>query len=415
MNEFDWEGQYGELCCSHAKPVKRPIIGITGNYGEHGCELAKGYYQSIYEAGGTAFVIPPLEGIDDLDCILEQVDGLVFSGGGDLNPLFMKAEPSPFLQGICGQRDRKELLLLRMALDRQIPMLCICRGIQLLGLVTGGTIIQDLGSEKSFEGKLIKHSQNLDRSYASHTVCLADGSLLKKIFNQNVLAVNSFHHQAVGSVGTSLQICAQSSDGVIEAIESTDFKSVIGVQWHPEGFILSGNRCMMPLFNWLTNEAQNFSDAKFLHSRILTLDTHCDTPMFFDRGIRFDERDPKILVDLHKMREGHLDASIMVAYLPQKALDDDSLKAATVLCDSLLDGIETKIGGCEGVGMVETPEDLYCLKNEGRKSIMRGIENGYAIGKELKNVERYRRRGVVYMMKLQQFILCAFCHTPHYS
>lgn len=397
MNEFDWKGQYKEICCSHEIPMKRPIIGITGNYGDNGCELAKGYYQSIYEAGGTAFVIPPIEGIDDLDSILEHVDGLIFSGGGDLNPLFMGTEPSPALHSICAQRDRKELLLLQIALDRQIPMLCICRGIQLLGLVTGGTIIQDLGSEKAFEGKLIKHSQDLDRGYASHTVHLAEGSLLRKIFNKAVLGVNSFHHQAVGNVGQSLRICAQSCDGVIEAIESTEFKSVIGVQWHPEGFILRGDSCMIPLFKWLTNEAQNFSDAKFLHSRILTLDTHCDTPMFFNKGIHFDERDSKILVDLHKMREGHLDASIMVAYLKQKGLDENSLKAATTYCDSLLDGVENIIGGCNDVGMAESPEDLYRLKQEGKKGIMRAIENGYAIGKELKNIERYRHRGVVYM------------------
>jgi microsomal dipeptidase-like Zn-dependent dipeptidase/gamma-glutamyl-gamma-aminobutyrate hydrolase PuuD len=397
MNEFDWKGQYGEICCSHATPMRRPIIGITGNYGDKGCELAKGYYQSVYEAGGTAFVIPPIEGQNDLYSILEQVDGLIFSGGGDLNPLFMGAEPSPALHGICAQRDRKELLLLQMALDRQIPMLCICRGIQLLGLVTGGTIIQDLGSEKSFEGKLIKHSQDLDRGYASHSVYLAEDSLLRKIFNQDVLAVNSFHHQAVGNVGQPLRVSAQSCDGVIEAVESAEFKSVIGVQWHPEGFIVRGDNCMIPLFKWLANEAQNFSDAKLLHSRVLTLDTHCDTPMFFNKGIRFDERDSKILVDLHKMREGHLDASIMVAYLPQKGLDDVSLKAATTYCDHLLDGVENIIGGCSGVGMATSPGDLYRLKQEGKKGIMRGIENGYAIGKDLKNVERYRHRGVVYM------------------
>lgn len=397
MNEFDWKKQYGDFCRSHVNPASRPVIGITGNFGDKGCELAKGYYQSIYEAGGTPVVVPPIEGVDDLDSILEHVDGLVFSGGGDLNPLFMGAEPSPALHGICAQRDLKELLLLRMALDRQIPMLCICRGIQLLGVVSGGSIIQDLPSEKKFEGKLIKHSQDLDRGYPSHTVCLEEGSLLKQIFKQDILAVNSFHHQAVGDVGPSLRISAKSPDGVIEAVESAEYKSVIGVQWHPEGFILSGNQSMMPLFKWFTNEAQNFSEAKSIHSRILTLDTHCDTPMFFDQGIRFDERDPKILVDLHKMREGHLDASIMAAYLPQKDLDDASLKAATALCDHLLDGIETIIGGCEGAGMAETPADLYRLKKEGRKAIMRAIENGYAVGKDLKNVERFRRRGVVYM------------------
>lgn len=395
--EFDWQQIYKGFCQRCISKDKRPIIGITGNYGERGCELAAGYYQSVYEAGGTVSVIPPIEGLDDLESILTHVDGLVFSGGGDLNPLFMNEEPSPLLHGICPERDLKELLLLRMALDRQIPILCICRGIQLLGLVTGGNVIQDLGSAEQFRGKLIKHSQDMERSYPSHTVRIAESSVLGKIFGTDTLCVNSFHHQAVGEVGQSMRVSAQSCDGVIEAIESREYKSVLGVQWHPECFILRGDRSMMPLFNWIVNEAQNFSEAKAIHERVLTLDTHCDTPMFFDKGIHFDEREDKVLVDLHKMNEGDLDASIMVAYLPQKELDDASLNAATNMCDKLLDGIETIIGGCEGVGMAETPRDLLLLKKKGVKAIMRGIENGYAIGRDINNVERYRRRGVVYM------------------
>ena len=400
-SDFDWKGLYGIRCKSHTVPVSRPLIGITGNFGEKGCELAQGYYLSAHEAGAVPVVIPPIANDRDVEELLDRVDGLIFSGGGDLNPLFMGEEPSPALHSISPQRDLEELMLMRRALDRQIPMLCICRGIQLLAYVTGGTVIQDLASDPQFNGKLIKHSQDLERTQASHTVTLEKNSLLQRLFKTDSLAVNSFHHQAAGSTGNgyeALHVSARSNDGVIEAVESPlPGKSIIGVQWHPETFILAGDHSQMPLFNWLAGEARSFMEAKRLHRRVCSLDTHCDTPMLLSEGARFDERNPKMQLDIHKMRDGHLDACIMAAYLPQKERDDNSLKAATRYCDSLLDCIETTVSATEGVALAETPADIVRLKHEGQRAVMRGIENGYALGKDITNVERYRRRGVVYM------------------
>ena len=148
----------------------------------------------------------------------------------------------------------------------------------------------------------------------------------------------------------------------------------------------------------LVREAALFKEAKSLHDRILTLDSHCDTPMFFDQQINFASRDPKILVDLHKMTEGHLDATIMVAYLEQQGLTDEDLLAATAKADRILNEIEAMVAKSSSyVNIAYTPTDLYRLKAEGKKAIMLGIENGYAIGRDIRNVERFRRRGVVYM------------------
>ena len=145
-------------------------------------------------------------------------------------------------------------------------------------------------------------------------------------------------------------------------------------------------------------EAVSFMKAKRLHNRILTLDSHCDTPMFFDQQINFASRDPKILVDLHKMTEGHLDAIIMVAYLEQQGLSDEDLLAATAKADRILNEIEAMVAQSSAhVNIAYTPTDLYRLKAEGKKAIMIGIENGYAIGKDIANVERFRNRGIVYM------------------
>ena len=155
---------------------------------------------------------------------------------------------------------------------------------------------------------------------------------------------------------------------------------------------------MMPLFEWLLQEATSFRTAKQMHRRILTLDTHCDTPMFFGQDINFATRDAKIKVDLHKMTEGRQDATIMVAYLAQKERTDEALLAATAKADQLLNEIERMVAmNCTAVDIAYTPADLYRLKREGKKAIMLGIENGYAIGKDLTNVERFRNRGVVYM------------------
>ena len=210
--------------------------------------------------------------------------------------------------------------------------------------------------------------------------------------------VNSFHHQAVKECGPHLQISARAADGVIEAVESNEYKSIIGVQWHPECFILRNDHSMMPLFGWLIDEANSFKEAKRIHNRILTLDSHCDTPMFFNQGIHFDQRDPKILVDLHKMEEGHLDSTIMVAYLPQGDRDPESSLAATAKANRILTQIEEMVAAnCTQVDIAYTPRDLYTLKDQGKHSIMLGVENGYAIGKDLSQIEHFRKRGVVYM------------------
>ena len=381
----------------------RPIIGITGNFGAKGCELAQGYYESVLQAGGIPMVLPPYDDAAALCQTLDKVDGILLSGGGDINPLLLGEEPVPGLHGICPQRDEMELLLVREAYNRQLPILGICRGIQVLVAALGGTLYQDLNTQYS-EAPLVKHDQDLDRAYASHTVRLEDGSTLSRLFpeaKKKGLPVNSFHHQAVQTPGPLLRISARATDGVIEAVESNEFKSIIGVQWHPECFITRGDRCMMPLFDWLVSEASSFAEAKRIHSRIITLDSHCDTPMFFSEGYTadmFSKRTDKVLVDLPKMREGFLDASIMVAYLKQGERDAESLLAATAKANRILTQIEEMVAAnCTAVDIAYTPSDIARLKHIGKKAIMLGIENGYAIGKDLSLLEHFAKRGIVYM------------------
>ena len=215
------------------------------------------------------------------------------------------------------------------------------------------------------------------------------------------LLVNSFHHQAVSEPGERFRVVATATDGIIEAIESSEYKSILGVQWHPECLGDDG----LPLFEWLVTEANAYRHAHEVHNRVLTLDTHCDTPMFFPQGIHFEQRDPRILVDLHKMTEGRQDATIMVAYLPQPKMGetfsskvDFDVQGPTEYADLIFDKIgEIVKANADYIALARTSGDLYENKRHGRKSIMLGIENGLALGGELKNVEHFADRGVVYI------------------
>ena len=331
------------LAREHRRQFRIPVIGITGNFGDKGCELAEGYYRSVIEAGATPVVLPPTDNLDTLCSMLDSVDALILSGGGDINPLYLGEEPIPALHGINPRRDLCELMLTRLAVDRQIPMLGICRGCQVLAAALDGSVWQDIPSPG------IKHSQDLERSYASHFVSIAEDSVLHNIFGTQQLAVNSFHHQAVREAGPHLRIVATAPDGVCEAVESTEMKSIVGVQWHPECFCLRGDTSMQPLFRWLVGEAKSYRQARRLHGHILTLDSHCDTPMFFDQDIHFERRDPRILMDLHKMHEGGLDACIMVAYLPQGELTPEGYAHAKEYATLGMNKI-TVYEACKGIG-----------------------------------------------------------------
>lgn len=379
-----------------AQPCAKPLIGVTANFSEGQLQLAPGYFRSVEAAGGIPVIIAPKRMPNaNMSLLLDRIDGLLLSGGADINPILVGEDPVPALHGINTERDLFELTLTRLAYNRQIPMLGICRGIQVLAAALGGTIMQDIATSLPHT-QLIKHSQDADRATATHFVEAVEGSRIAELLGKR-FAVNSFHHQAVGQCGPRFRITAQSADGVIEAIESTEMKSIIGVQWHPECFIAEGDTCMMPLFQQFVNEASEFAQARRVHNSVLTLDSHCDTPMFFDQEVNLEHRDPKLLVDFPKMREGHLDVSTMVAYLPQGDCTPEASEAATAQAFKTLAEIEQRVAHAPGVVLAQHPAQLYRNKLEGKLSVMRGIENGYAIGKDLQNVEKFARMGVVYI------------------
>lgn len=397
MNPFNLDERLGDIYSEYPEGAPKPIIGITSNYANGDATLRDRYYKQIQRAGGTPVIIPPIADNDTIVATLDTIDGLLLTGGADYNPLWSGEEPTPGLHSVNAERDLPELLATALAFNRQIPTLGICRGMQTLANALGGHVRQDIGQTPG----VIKHSQDADRSEPTHTVCLDGTSTLAKIYDSDKLYVNSFHHQAVDNPGPKFRAVATAPDGTIEAIEAKNLKSAIGVQWHPEWLGDEG----LPLFQWLVAEAALFKKAKLVHSRTVTLDTHCDTPMFFPQGIHFEQRDPRILVDLHKMTDGRQDAVTMVAYLPQPKEGETFEQIAPFktggprnYADLIFDKIE-EIADKESpyVAIARTPAELWANKREGRKSIMLGIENGLAIEDDLDNIRHFARRGVVYI------------------
>ena len=394
MKQFDLNSHLNQIHSSYPAAHHRPLIGITTNYVDGDATLRDRYYKQVVDAGGTPMLIPPVSDPEVIINTLENIDGLLLTGGGDHNPLWAGEEPQKELHGINATRDLPELLITRLAFNRQIPMFGICRGMQTLAFALGGRVAQDINAT-------LKHSQEADKSEPTHSVILSPESMIRDIYGTEQIFVNSFHHQAISDTGAHFQATASSPDGIIEAMESTEHKSILGVQWHPEWLGDEGQK----LFKWLVNRASEFSMAKSLHHRHLILDTHCDTPMFFPQGIHFEQRDSRILVDLHKMTEGRQDAVIMVAYLPQnkpdEALTDIApfpVEGPKAYADLIFDKIEDIVQANHSyLALARNPEQLYQNKRQGKKSIVLGIENGLALEDDIRNVQHFANRGVTYI------------------
>ena len=397
METFDLNSHFNQLYTSAPIAHDRPVIGITTNYEGIDATVRSAYYRQILRAGGTPLLIPPVADIPTILSTLDTVDAVLLTGGGDFNPLWNGDEPLPGLHNINRERDLPELLLTRFAYDRQIPMLGICRGIQTIAIALDGHVVQDMPHTE----QLLKHSQDADREEPTHSVSISPSTTLHSIYNADRIYVNSFHHQAIDNPGERLRTSALAPDGTIEAIESSEHKAVLGVQWHPEWLGDDG----LPLFCWLVDEARLQREARRFHQRNITLDSHCDTPMFFPQGIHFEQRDPRILYDLHKMQEGGPDAVTMVAYLPQpkegeqfKDIAPFAVDGPRQYADLIFDKInETVLRDSSYIALARNEHDLMLNKRNGKRSLMIGIENGLAIEDDIANVEHFAKRGIVYI------------------
>jgi len=234
--------------------VNRPAIGITIGYDEDRPDrhlLREDYVKSVVVSEGLPYVLAPVFE-RDVPALLDRLDGLVLTGGSDVDPAIYGEAPHPQLGPVFRERDDFEIALSREAYRRDLPILAICRGHQVLNVATGGTLIQDLPSQHSGGG--VDHDPDTERAARVHDVRIQDGCRLRRLLGKETVGVNSFHHQAIRDLGPGLVAMAWSSDGVVEAIEDPSRRFVVGVQWHPESFWRE-DPGFRPLFRALIEEA----------------------------------------------------------------------------------------------------------------------------------------------------------------
>lgn len=375
--------------------LKPPRIGISANRKDGLSCIAETYVESVLAAGGAPVLIPVITDLAALTAIVSGLDGLLMSGGGDINPLYLLEEPVPQLQDVDTFRDEFDLIVLRLAMNRQLPVMGICRGHQLINVAFGGSVYQDIHSQSNHS--LLKHSQHLAREFASHSVRLQESqSKLRLILEGDTVFVNSFHHQAVKEVAPEFVATATAPDGINEAMEHQE-KAIFSVQWHPEAMASNGDEQMLRLFRYHVGTARVFAQAKEVHNRIVTIDSHTDTPMIFPGHFNIGKKEGG-KVNLPFMEEGLIDTSFMVAYIPQGPRDDASLQKATDLAiDRLTEIRRQQELNPERMGIARSAEEIYALKAAGKKAILPGVENGYALGKDIANVARFKEMGVAYI------------------
>lgn len=214
-----------------------------------GCDID--YVNSIVRAGGAPVLLPRIGDVEAVEAAVDACAGLLLTGGGDICSLEYGEEPHPTLALQDPVRDAMEILATRRAEERGIPILGVCRGLQLLNVAAGGTLVQDVRSQ--VPDVLQHYTHSLEPVFA-HSIEIEPGSLLHEVLRVARTNVNSYHHQAVKDVGRGLRVVARAADGVVEAIEASDGRSVLAVQFHPEESTRD-HATFRPLFEWLVQEA----------------------------------------------------------------------------------------------------------------------------------------------------------------
>ena len=240
-----------------AQPSKLPLIGISGTHASgEAAQVGSAYIESVLRAGGVPVVLPINDNPDVLKTMIASIDALIMTGGEDVDPLKNYSEaPIPALGEVNPKRDAFDIALIKLALERGIPLLGICRGHQIINVACGGTLYQDLPSQHK-SPNLLKHRQQAPSWYGTHQVEIEPNSILAKILGKTSFVSNSFHHQAVKDVAPGFIITARTGDGVVEAMEMKDNPRVFTVQFHPEGPVAQGIDEFLPIFTYLVELAK---------------------------------------------------------------------------------------------------------------------------------------------------------------
>ncbi len=374
---------------------ERPMIGISCGQTNGTAKLKLEYSDAVIKAGGTPVLIPVTTDSLALRAILRNLDGVILSGGEDVDPARYDETPHPKLGQVNSVRDTCDFLLAHMAHHMNIPMLGICRGEQLINVAFGGSLYQDIPAQCP-QWKL-SHRARSKGDEARHVVNFAPDSQLAAIFGTTELQTNSYHHQAVKEPAKGFRVVAWASDGTPEAIESIHDYPIWGVQFHPERMVRHGDKVALRLFDFFVRKADTFRRAKAIHRNMLSIDSHTDAPGAFKKNYNIANR-TKRQVNIPKMEEGMLDGQYLACWVQQRACDEAGVKRATERANLLMSRTLKQIEmNSDRLELARTPADLARIKAAGKKAIFLAIENAYGVGSSLADFERVYRAGVTYI------------------
>lgn len=237
------------------KPIIAMLCAIENSDGLLQSRLQKTYVDSIFGAGGVPIILPFTENDAKTEEYAELCDGFLFTGGNDINPLRYGEVKADFCGEIEDLRDGFELEMARLAIQKEKPILGICRGAQLLNVALGGTLYQDINSEIPSG---ISHVQKEPKEAPSHTVRVVEGTPLFSLTEKEIIVANSFHHQAIKKLGRGLLPMAYAEDGIIEAVYSTEQRYLRAYQWHPERLFGSDEQNRKIFFDFVSACAHSF-------------------------------------------------------------------------------------------------------------------------------------------------------------
>lgn len=236
-----------------AQESSKPLIGISCSFvGDNHSSVRKTYTESVREAGGIPLLIPVTESEETLRDIVSLLDAVILSGGEDIDPAYYNESPVEGLGEVNSTRDVYDLCLIRLAMERDIPLFGICRGHQVINVAFGGTLYQDIPTQHN---DTLNHSQKEPGNIPTHKIALLPSSMIADVTGQTELCTNTFHHQAVKDVAPGFRATAWAGDSIPEAIESVSGRPIWGVQFHPEVQAIEGDSVMLTFFRFLTQQA----------------------------------------------------------------------------------------------------------------------------------------------------------------
>lgn len=245
--------------------MRKPIIGITtGNQiitegvlcGTARAGVSSDYIQAVCAIGGIPILLPVVTDMQSITIMLNYIDGLILSGGGDVDPGLYLEEPHPGLGKVSPERDNFEIAATKYCIENNKPVLGICRGIQIINVAFGGSLYQDIFQQKT--EYCLQHNQTSPKYVATHTVNIEKGSKLHQLLQKCSIRTNSFHHQAIKHIAPGFIVNSFTQDGIIEGLEKQGPEYVIGVQWHPEMMVLN-HPDMLTIFDGLIQACQQHS------------------------------------------------------------------------------------------------------------------------------------------------------------